>query len=237
MAHSVGRHLRLDIEAYDETIRRFIPGYEAMLDTVADAVAAVAPELVLDLGAGTGGLSEALLSRGEVGTVELLDVDPEMMGRARDRLARFGGRVRFKLVSYDEPFPACDACAASLALHHIPTLEAKSALYARAFEALRPGGVLVNADVNMPTDQHERDRLYRYWADHLVASGIAEARAWEHFDEWSGEDTYLPRDAELEELRRIGFSAACVWEDGPVGVIVASKPEGGDATATLLPGL
>jgi SAM-dependent methyltransferase len=155
--------------------------------------------------------------------VELLDVDPEMMDRARGRLVRFEGRVQFTVQSYQDSFPACDACAASLALHHIPTLEAKAELYARVFEALSPGGVLVNADVNMPHAEVERDRLYRHWADHLVWSGISEARAWEHFDEWSEEDTYLPRDAELEVLRGIGFSAECVWTDGPVGVIVARK--------------
>jgi tRNA (cmo5U34)-methyltransferase len=225
MAHSVRRHLSLQTEAYDEAIRRFIPGYESMLDVVADAVAEAAPGLVLELGAGTGALSEALLSRGEVGAVEVLDVDPEMLDRARDRLVRFEGRVRFALRSFDEPFSECDALAASLALHHIPTLEAKSALYARTFAALRPGGVFVNADVNMPADAAERERLSRYWADHLVASGIAEERAWEHFDEWSEEDTYLPRDAELDALRRIGFEARCVWQAGPVGVIVARKAD------------
>jgi predicted RNA methylase len=81
-------------------IRRFIPGYDAMLATAADAVAAVAPELVVDLGAGTGALSEALLQRPEINTVELLDVDPEMMEQSRHRLRHFADRVRFTLRSY-----------------------------------------------------------------------------------------------------------------------------------------
>ena len=133
MSHSVRKHLGLDVTAYDETIRRFIPGYETMLSVAADAVAAVEPRLVVDLGAGTGGLSEVLLARVEIGTVELLDVDIEMMGQARRRLACFGDRARFTLRSYDKPFAPCDAFTASLSLHHLPTLEAKSALYARAF--------------------------------------------------------------------------------------------------------
>ncbi len=223
MSHSVRKHLGVEIDAYDETIRRFIPSYETALTVAADVVAAVVPGLVVDLGAGTGGLSEVLLERRGVGIVELLDVDPEMMDQARQRLRRFGDRVRFTLRSYDEPFLPCDAFATSLSLHHLPTLEAKSALYERAFGALRPGGVLVNADANMPIDRAERDRLYRYWADHLVASGIAEERAWEHFEEWAEEDTYLPLDAELAELARIGFEAECIWKDGPIGVLVAKK--------------
>ena len=224
MSHSVRKHLGVEIDAYDETIHRFIPGYETALTVAANAVAAVRPGLVVDLGAGTGGLSEVLLERHGVGTVELLDVDSEMMDQAQERLRRFGDRVRFTLRSYDEPFSPCDAFAASLSLHHVPTLEAKSALYARTFGALRPGGVLVNADANMPIDRVERERLYRHWADHLVASGIAEARAWQHFEEWAEEDTYLPLDAELAELARIGFKAECVWTDGPIGVVVAKKP-------------
>jgi len=225
MSHSVRRHLRLEIDVYDETIRRFIPAYETMLAVAADAVAAVGPDLVVDLGSGTGALSEVLLGRPGVGVVELLDVDSEMMDQARRRLRRFGERVRFTLGSYDEPFQPCDAFAASLSLHHIATLEAKSALYSRVFEALRPGGVFVNADANMPTARTERDRLFRYWADHLVASGISEDRAWRHFEEWAEEDTYLPLDAELAELARVGFEAERVWRDGPIGVVVARRPE------------
>ena len=89
---------------------------------------------------------------------------------------------------------------------------------------MRPGGVLVNADVNMPIDQADQDQLYQYWAEHMVSRGIAEDRAWQYFEEWSEEDTYLPMEAELAELESIGFEARCVWKDGPVGVVLAKKP-------------
>jgi tRNA (cmo5U34)-methyltransferase len=224
MSHSVRRHLRLEIESYDEAIRRFIPGYEAMLARAADAVAAIEPKLVVDLGAGTGALSEVLLARSEVGRVALLDVDPEMLARARGRLAAHGARAVFTLGSYDEPLPACDAITASLALHHIPPVREKAALFRRAFDALRPGGVFVNADANMPAHEDEREALYRFWADHLVRSGIEERRAWQHFEEWADEDTYLPLEAELEALGEAGFAATCEWRLGPMSVVVARRP-------------
>ncbi len=223
MAHNVRKHLHLGNDAYDEAIRRFVPGYEVMLATAADAVAAVEPALVLDLGAGTGALSEVLLDRHGIGAVELLDVDPEMMAQARVRLNRFGDRARFTLRSYYEPLASSDVVTASLSLHHIPTIEAKTALFARVFDALRQGGILVNADANMPDDRTEYDRLYRYWADHLVANGISGDRARQYFEEWSDEDTYLPMETELAALESVGFKAECVWENGPMGVLVANK--------------
>lgn len=224
MAHSVRTHLRLDIDAFDSSIRRFIPGYERMLEEAAGRAAAVLPELVVDLGAGTGALSEAMLERAGVGRVQLLDIDPEMLEQARGRVSQFGERATFVQGSYDDPLPDCDAIAASLSLHHIPTIEAKRDLFRRAFAALRPGGVLVNGDANMPEDKARRDALYRVWVDHMIHHGISEERAWQHFAEWAEEDTYLPLEAELAALTEVGFSANLVWHLGPIGVVVARRP-------------
>ena len=66
-SHSVRRHLRVAIDAYDATIRQFIPGYEAMLGVAARELADVACGLVIDLGGGTGALAEAILQSGEGG--------------------------------------------------------------------------------------------------------------------------------------------------------------------------
>ena len=65
MSHSVRRHLRLEIEAYDKTIRSFIPAYEEMLTRAADAIAETKPKKVIDLGAGTGALAQTVLQRCE----------------------------------------------------------------------------------------------------------------------------------------------------------------------------
>ncbi len=223
MTHSVRRHLRVAVEAYDEAIRRFIPGYEAMLEVAAGVVAEVSPAHVLDLGAGTGALSEAMLRREEVGTVELIDVDAEMLEQARVRLFGYGKRARFTLRSYDGELPACQAVAASLALHHVPSIERKARLYGRVFEALGRGGVFVNADATMPDDPVARDATYRAWAEHMVASGIAEERAWRHFEEWAEEDTYFPVDVERAALEDAGFRTEVAWREGPMTVVVGRR--------------
>jgi ubiquinone/menaquinone biosynthesis C-methylase UbiE len=223
MSHSVRRHLRLDIDEYDVTIRRFIPGYEGMIATAARAVAVSGPKWVLDLGAGTGALAGAVLELAPNATVELLDADEEMLARARSRLAGFGARARFTIGSFDEPLPACDAVMASLALHHVPTLEAKAALFLRAHRALRPGGVLVNADVTVPEPGPQRDDAYGAWADHLVSSGMDRQEAFDHFSAWSTEDTYFPLEAELDALRSAGFEASCPWRQGVSTVVVGRR--------------
>jgi len=64
MSHSVEQHLAVTAAAYDVEIRRFVPGYDAMLDELVEALrdllpdgeaaSAPRPPHVLDLGAGTG---------------------------------------------------------------------------------------------------------------------------------------------------------------------------------------
>ncbi|MCY3640095.1 MAG: methyltransferase domain-containing protein, partial [Gammaproteobacteria bacterium] len=200
--------------------RAFIPGYEAMLRRAAEEVAGVNPERVLDLGAGTGALAEAILEKSEAAVVELVDVDGEMLGRAGARLRRFGERARLRRQSFSAPLPNCDAVAASLALHHVPDIGAKTALFARIARALRPAGIFVNADVTMPEADPQRAADYATWAAHLFACGISEARAYQHFEEWSDEDTYFPLDRELRAMREAGFDADCVWRQTPSTVLV-----------------
>jgi tRNA (cmo5U34)-methyltransferase len=223
MAHSVRRHLDVQVTAYDQAIRRFIPGYDDMLVEATRAVSSVAPAHVIDLGAGTGALAEAVLGNESVGTVELLDVDPEMLDQARSRLADAGGRARFTPGSYFDPLPPCDAVCASLSLHHIPSLGDKADLYRRIHDALRPGGVFVNADVMVPAEGPERDAEYHAWVAHNETHGIAAEEAWSNFAAWAEEDTYHPVEIELELLRQAGFEAECTWRAVPLTILVARR--------------
>lgn len=222
-SHSVSRHLRLDVESYDEEIRRFLPEYETMIARAADAACAARPRHVIDLGAGTGALAQAVLERSEDCRITLIDVDPEMLDRARARLAPHAQRTQFLERSFHGPLPECDAIVASLALHHVPTLEEKRVLYRAVRAALSADGVFANADVTIPSDPAARQADYEVWAAHLVASGIPEGRAWQHFEEWSDEDVYFSLEEELDALRSAGLDAECLWRTTPSTVMKAVR--------------
>ena len=217
MAHSVKRHLEVDADAYDVAIRRFIPHYDDMLATGVELLAALAPPAphVLDLGGGTGALSAAVLDGLPAARVTLLDVDPDMLGEARRRLARFGNRVAFVEASFLDPLPRADAVVASLALHHVHDLEAKTGVYRAIHATLVPGGVFVNLDAAMSDGPRLAARGFRRWAAGMAEHGIAEAAAQEHFAAWADEDRYFPLDEELAALRRAGFAEVeCFWRRG-----------------------
>ena len=212
--HSVKRHLDVDAPGYDVQIRRLIPHYDEMIATGVELLAALAPPdgHVLDLGGGTGALSSAVLDALPGVRVTVLDVDADMLGEARRRLARFADRVSFHEGNFLDALPTADAVVASLALHHVHDLQIKTALYQAIYDTLSPRGVLVNLDAAVTEGARLSGLGFDRWAARMGDHGITDAQARGHFAAWSDEDRYFPLDAELIALREAGFDEVeCFW--------------------------
>jgi len=217
--HRVATHLGLAASDYDAAIRRYIPGYEDMIDAVVGIVAALDAPYVTDLGAGTGALGAAILDRVPSARVRFLDIDPAMLEVAGARVAGHGARAELCRGSFDDALPPCDAVVASLALHHVPERDRKRALYQRVHAALRPGGVLLVADATVHETGAAHDHTYRAWAAGMARHGIDAAEAAALFARWAGEDRYYPLATELELLAAAGFAQPeCFWKHGPATV-------------------
>jgi len=229
MSHSVERHLSVNPAQYDVEIRRFIPGYDAMLEEVTSALTeqlgadARAPH-ILDLGAGTGSLSEHVLQRLPGARLTLIDADPAMLAQARLRLAEMRDRIAISERSFTDPLPACEAAVAALALHHVHDSASKQVLYGNIHRALSDSGVLVIADAMLPETGPLAAPLRRRWAEHLCAQGDTMEAAYGRFAAWAEEDRYFGIDDELRALAASGFGAVDVrWRLGPTAVVVACK--------------
>ena len=200
-----------------------------MLATGVELLAALAPPTahVLDLGAGTGGLSAAVLGGLPRARVTVVDVDTEMLDRARARLAPFAKRVRFREASFLDPLPAADAVVASLALHHVHDIDAKADLYRSIDEALAPGGVFLNLDAAITEGARLNALTFDRWAARMAEQGMTDAEARGNFAAWAAEDRYFPLDEELAALRRAGFAEVeCFWRRGSSAICCALKRGG-----------
>lgn len=237
---SVAGHLRIELEAYDASIRAFVPGYEAMLREAAAVLAdlpAADPQIV-DVGVGTGALAAACLAVRPDARLTGIDADPGMLAAARERLAGTGSgpAAPVRLVEADfleAALPACDAIVASLALHHVPSPAAKRAFYDRCAAALRPGGVLVSADRFLADERPARAGERQAWLAHLERSFTpAEARG--HLEAWAEEDRYFPLGDELGWLRAAGLAPQVTWREPGFAVVAAWRggPEDGSGRRT-----
>jgi tRNA (cmo5U34)-methyltransferase len=219
--HSVQTHLGTAAVDYDRVIRTFIPGYEQMLSTIGWWLSQLIPPdgQVIELGGGTGALAHAVLMKLPRARMEIWDIDPQMLAVARERLEEFGDRVTVRERSFTERMDHCNAVIATLSLHHLPTLDAKRAVYTNIFRALSKPGIFLTGDCTMDLTEPGHSVMLHHWAEFMAKHGITEAEARKHFSDWAKEDRYQQIFDELAALGQAGFSRPEVfWKDGPIAV-------------------
>jgi tRNA (cmo5U34)-methyltransferase len=195
---------------YDLSRRRLIPCFDLFYATAADLAARTVCELpspaILDIGAGTGLMSEFVMKRVGAASLFLLDESAEMTAKALIRLEPH--RPTLFLQSMTEPLPATkfNAVVSSVAIHHL-THEEKRGLYERIFHALAPGGIFVNAEqVLGGTDWEEK------YYDEMHIGGARALGSDEEEIRAARERMSYDKSATLAEqvawMREIGFAQA-----------------------------
>ena len=140
-------------ERYDAGMRILTLGrVERLHQAVAEAASGEVFKEILEIGCGTGAVTERLIGRGA--HVTALDQSPEMLEQARLRLAdAAGGAVQWTERTASEidalPKGAFDAVVASLSLSEMSRAERRYVLR-EAVLRLRPGGRLIAADETRP---------------------------------------------------------------------------------------
>jgi len=139
-----------------DTLRKSFYGDEVR-DAVLSAAQLLPESTVLDVGAGTGFLTEgaAKIAR----KVIALDFSEAMMSEARAKLGQ--GNIEFKIGNVEQiPLPnaSVDAVIGNMVLHHCPIPEAAVGEMARV---LVPGGRLVLSDLQ----EHSYESLRKEHAD------------------------------------------------------------------------
>jgi tRNA (cmo5U34)-methyltransferase len=192
---------------YDSQRRWIIPELDRFYSAAVWAAALPGRRpAILDIGAGTGLLSELLCETYPGVTVTLMDISEKMIEVARRRFAGREG-VRFVAADYRHrdlggPF---DAICSALSIHHLEK-EEKRDLYGRIYGALRPGGIFVNADqVKGETPGLHRHNL-AYWNDFVLHGPLDPAEIRAMFERRKALDRMEKLSLQLGWLKAIGFT-------------------------------
>jgi tRNA (cmo5U34)-methyltransferase len=132
---------------YDSERRRLVPCFDEFYSTAAELVARCHPSAprILDLGAGTGILSAAIVDRVAPGRLTLLDASADMLHRAATRLDRCHPEIVVQPLMAELPSGPYETVVSALAIHHLSDAD-KRVLYARIISVLTPGGIFINAE-------------------------------------------------------------------------------------------
>jgi tRNA (cmo5U34)-methyltransferase len=210
---------------YDEHRRWIIPDFAGFYAAAVRAADPPKPHpSVLDIGAGTGLLSDMLLMAYPGARITLMDISGKMLEVARKRFEDREG-VRFIVADYrDEdlggPF---DIISSALSIHHLER-EEKRDLYRRIRDALGEGGLFVNADEVEGETAEIHTRNLKYWDDFLLEGPLGEAEARVIMERRRRLDRMEKLSVQLAWMREFGFRGArAVYGNGCFAVFRGRK--------------
>jgi putative AdoMet-dependent methyltransferase len=212
-----------DAAGYDSDVRNeadpIRTGYQDVLRWVVQQAQITPTSRVLELGSGTGNLSELIASCGELVSV---DVSGSMETIAKRKLRHLANRRFIKadiLEVFTHELGKFDAVISTYAVHHLTDQE-KQRLFTLVFDHLLPSGAAVFGDLMVQNDSEKEEKNQQYLAkgDQTTAQAISEEFFWS-------------LDTAIADLKRLGFKIRVErFSDLSYGVI-ARKPaslEGAD---------
>lgn len=182
---------------------------------VADIVVPAKGASVLEIGCGTGLLTEKLLAAGA--SVEAIDQNPQMLDQARRRLSDCGSRVRLRECAAAEidslPEATYDGVAASLSLSEM-SVDERAYVLTQVARILKPAGCVAIVDEIRPGKAWQRlIHAAVRWPVALVTWML------------TGSTTYALDDlpAQLAGVGLEPYYERCSWL-GTLAVVAARKP-------------
>jgi len=207
---------------YDKDRAKLIPGHDRFYGWAVGLIPADARR-ILDLGAGSGGLTAFVRKAFPEAQIHLLDFSAPMLELAKQRLGDDAG-VTYEVGDYTRvTLPErLDAIVSALSIHHLDDAD-KPKLFVRAYEALKPGGVFLNADqVLGPTPELEA-RYRALWLAQVRENGATEQQIRDSLYRQQ-EDRCATVEQQLQWMRAAGFADADCWfKDNRFAVMAGTK--------------
>lgn len=226
------QHFNLMADQYDELFIMHMDAYELTHEMILTMLpfAQEEPIHILELGVGTGNLTQKVLGRFPRSTAVGYDLSEEMLARARTKVSHMGERLQLhegdmSQTTFTGPF---DAVISAIAVHHVPPPD-KPALFQRLYQALRPGGVLVLGDSFQAATPALRARYRQLSKQSLERQGVVETPVYSAYRSRNsqpsgGSSTHL--HDYLQWMEQAGFHHVdCVWKYLSRAVVYGERPQ------------
>lgn len=209
------KHFNKEAEAFDNQVLKNIPKYPEMLTALINAI----PDnkenpKVLDLGCGTGNITQKLLKRFPQAEVTCLDLSENMIKIAKNKLSQYKS-IEYIIGDFTETeiTEKYDAIISSLALHHIPNDKEKQEMYKAIYEALNKNGVFYNADVILGNSTYNEELNNKIAQEDMINNGVTLEEIQEHKGKREANDIPTTIYNHIKMLENVGFQEIdIIWK-------------------------
>ena len=225
---NVKEHFEEEAKEFDDTILKLIPRYDDMISCMVSVIPFDKFEefKLLDLGSGTGNITKAVKERYPNSKISCIDIAENMIQMAKIKLQNYTDieyyTGDFSEFDFEEKY---DVIVSSLALHHIKTDKDKKKFYSKIYSALKEGGIFLNSDVVLGSNE-KLSQIYREkWIDFMLINLPEEEVREKRLPKQIEEDFPAPLIKHLEWLYEKGFkSIDVVWKYYGLVVYCGTRP-------------
>ena len=204
-------HFEEEAKEFDEIIQKLIPHYNEMIDALVSVInfPKESKFSMMDLGCGTGTISKAVRNKFPHAKVTCVDIAGKMLEIAKDKI---GGDVKciqadFNSFVFTERY---DLIVSSLALHHLESDDDKLRFYKKIHSALNSGGLFVNIDVVLASDEDLQKVYMEKWLEYMARNVSEEEIDGKWLPNYYAEDRPTKMISHVEMLKKCGFTATDV---------------------------
>lgn len=211
-------------QQYDKQRRKLIPCFQDFYKIAVENInlSSSSPK-ILDLGAGTGLLSEFVLQKYPNAQITLVDLSEKMLEVAKNRFETNTCihiiRQDFTKYTSTQPF---DAVVSSLAIHHLEDSD-KIKLYNSIFSYLKEEGTFINAEQVCGEDDYFSKFYDTRWRYQIENSGLTADEIKASYERIKL-DKRSPILSQLKWLKDAGFNHVdCLYKYYDFAVLYAKK--------------
>jgi len=204
----IKEHFENEAALFDKMFFKIMPRYQEMMGALIEAIPFSKNDRlrIIDLGCGTGNLTQKIISAYPRARVTCADMAENMLKMAQAKLKN-KRNVSFWLgdirdFDYSGKY---DVIVASMVLHHIEKKE-KTRFYRKVYRALANGGVFYIMDIFLSPDSHLQELYMDKWKAFMKANGLPAKRTDDMIARHQREDRPVVFEDELSILRKAGFS-------------------------------
>ena len=211
---------------YSELIVKCVPRYPELIYNMFQYIPEkFSPKRILDLGCGTGNLTDQMFKKYPESEIDALDISEEILNESRRRF-NHTPNIRYIQADFKSlhlPPGSYDLVMSSIAIHHIEDTE-KIKLYKEVFQALSNGGIFIFADQTRGITDEIYKKNISCWKEEAMKLGST----LENWDMWmahqDAHDFHTPVNWHFQELEKAGFRETdLIWKYLMWAVVWARK--------------
>lgn len=204
----IKEHFEKEAAVFDELFFKVMPHYQEMMEAIIEAIPFSKQDnlKIIDLGCGTGNLTQKLITAYPNAYVTCIDMAENMLKIVKTKLKR-KRKVNFWLgdicdFDYSGKY---DAIVASMVLHHIDKKD-KVKFYRKLYNALSKGGVFYAMDIFVAPDKYLQKLYMNKWKTFMKTNGLPKKKVNDMIARHQREDRPVVFEDELSIMRKTGFT-------------------------------